>query len=143
MGVYIAYGLILAVLGLAYLYRLSIRRWLLKAILSLYMVLALAVLPGCTLLMPLNDQQRADIIKEAIHSKSAGCFSLAGRGGAGGAVVGGVPVPAGGYGSGEMGVCWSEATDSKVTLDGGKVTIETGKGINAKPSDASVPTGGK
>ena len=48
MTPYIAWGLILGVLGLlAYRYRYPIRRWLLKAILGLYLALALVVLSGC------------------------------------------------------------------------------------------------
>lgn len=136
MLISIVYGLILLALALcgwlAYRYRRSLRDWGIRAVGGLYLCLALLLLPGCSYLMPLNDQQRADIIKEAMKSKSAGCFSLAGR--AGGMLA--VPMPGGSYGSGEMGLCWSEMKDSRVTLDGGKVTIETG--IKVKDLDGAT-----
>jgi len=104
----------------------NVRGWMKRLELGA-LALSLALAAGCT---PINGKDMASVIRELKNDPASVCFSLTGRGGAGMMPVTPVPVPGGGFGSGEAFFCRSNQTNARIPAESGKLTIEHGLGVS-------------
>lgn len=91
--------------------------------------LVLLMLPGCAWMLGLpqvGPSELAKIVEAISQSHAAGCFWFGGRGGGGGLAVAPGPIPGGGYGSGEILFGRVNRPNTKLNIENGKCTIDSG-----------------
>lgn len=113
----------------------NVRGWMVR--LELGALIALfALATGCVPSM--SGKEMAAVVAELKNDSASVCFALTGRGGAGMMAATPVPIPAGGYGSGEAFFCRSNQPDARITAESGKLTIEHGAGVKESPEARTV-----
>jgi hypothetical protein len=107
--------------------------------LQLFNLVALMLLASCG--WPIAPERMPEVMESLSRDKATGCFWIAGRGGAGSVAVTPMPIPGGGYGSGEVLMGRVNSANTQLIIKNGECHITSGDPapVPAEPGVIIVP----